>query len=270
MEREMREGHGAATARRTRASRAGRAAVWLAAWLLGVASPALARDRRAPRPRPLPSPRRRRRRHRRAAGGGRRPDRSAGAGHGARGTAPSGAHDRQRAARTPTAAIATTSSSSLDVSESTPQRAAPTSTATASSGVDPPNELVPPGTYPPDSSSTDPQDTVLHAEVAAARTLARQPRPPGASASACLFAGEVDPTTRQAQAHRPAGRLARGPAHRRLRAGEAARLTAVLARGCPRGHELRGGAPPRDHRARRASAARAASRAPARSGWCCS
>jgi hypothetical protein len=62
-------------------------------------------------------------------------------------------------------------------------------------GVNPRDELLPPGAFPPDVLSTDPEDTILHAEIAAARALlggldARRVR-----VGVATFAGEVDPTT---------------------------------------------------------------------------
>jgi hypothetical protein len=51
--------------------------------------------------------------------------------------------------------------------------------------------------YPPEVVSTDPQDTVLHAEVQAARTLLRSLDPRRVRVGVISFAGEVDPITLQ-------------------------------------------------------------------------
>jgi len=78
------------------------------------------------------------------------------------------------------------------------------STATASGtdvdrdgvvGVDPAHELLPPGAYPSEVRSTDPQDTVLQAEVLAARALLESLDPSRVRVGVVSFAGEVDPTT---------------------------------------------------------------------------
>lgn len=62
-------------------------------------------------------------------------------------------------------------------------------------GLDPRFELAAAGTYPPDVVSTDPQDTVLHAEIQAARALLRSLDPRRVRVGVLSFAGEVDPTT---------------------------------------------------------------------------
>lgn len=62
-------------------------------------------------------------------------------------------------------------------------------------GVNPHMELIPPGTYPPDVLSTDPEDTTLHAEVAAARALLDSLDPRRVRVALITFAGEVDPVT---------------------------------------------------------------------------
>ena len=195
MEREMREGHGAATARGTRASRAGRAAVWLAAWLLGVAAPALAQG---PAGSPPEAP---------AESAAPAPKAPKGAGgkvavlieEPAPGTVLEGQLHQARITGSASANADRGDAYDviivIDVSESTLKASGADIDGDGVIGLDPSNELLPPGSYPPEVASTDPQDTVLHAEVLAARKLlggldARRVR-----VGLVSFAGEVDPTT---------------------------------------------------------------------------
>jgi hypothetical protein len=83
----------------------------------------------------------------------------------------------------------------LDVSESTKTASGTDLDGDGVVGIDPRFELVPQGTYPPEVVSTDPQDTVLHAEVQAARALLRSLEPRRVRVGVISFAGEVDPTT---------------------------------------------------------------------------
>ena len=83
----------------------------------------------------------------------------------------------------------------LDVSESTRRASGTDIDGDGAIGVDPHQQLLPPGTYPEDIVSTDPQDTVLHAEVQAARALLRSLDPKRVRVGVVSFAGEVDPTT---------------------------------------------------------------------------
>ncbi len=62
-------------------------------------------------------------------------------------------------------------------------------------GLNPRLELLPPGTYPPDVLSTDPQDTILHAEIMAAHALLGSLDPRRVRVGVLTFAGEVDPVT---------------------------------------------------------------------------
>jgi hypothetical protein len=62
-------------------------------------------------------------------------------------------------------------------------------------GVNPLLELFPPGSYSPDALSTDPEDSILHAEVAAARALIERLDARRVRVGVLSFAGEVDPTT---------------------------------------------------------------------------
>jgi hypothetical protein len=59
----------------------------------------------------------------------------------------------------------------IDVSQSTKAASGADVDGDGVVGVNPHNELLPPGTFPPEMLSTDPEDTVLHAEIAAARAL---------------------------------------------------------------------------------------------------
>jgi Mg-chelatase subunit ChlD len=83
----------------------------------------------------------------------------------------------------------------LDVSESTRRASGTDLDRDGVVGADPHLELLPPGTYPDDIVSTDPQDTVLHAEVQAARALLHSLDPRRVRVGVISFAGEVDPTT---------------------------------------------------------------------------
>jgi hypothetical protein len=62
-------------------------------------------------------------------------------------------------------------------------------------GFNPHHELLPPGSYPPEMVNTDPQDSILEAEVGAARALLARLDPGRVRVGVVTFAGEVDPTT---------------------------------------------------------------------------
>jgi Mg-chelatase subunit ChlD len=62
-------------------------------------------------------------------------------------------------------------------------------------GVNPQLELLPPGTFPPDVLSTDPEDTILNAEIAAARALLESLDPRRVRVGLATFAGEMNPVT---------------------------------------------------------------------------
>jgi hypothetical protein len=62
-------------------------------------------------------------------------------------------------------------------------------------GFDPHVEQVPPGLYPLDVRSTDPQDSILAAEIAAADALLQNLDPTHLRVGVLSFAGEVNPTT---------------------------------------------------------------------------
>jgi hypothetical protein len=62
-------------------------------------------------------------------------------------------------------------------------------------GVNPRFELFPPGAFAPDVLSTDPEDSILHAEIAAARALLDSLDPRRVRVGVLTFAGDVDPTT---------------------------------------------------------------------------
>lgn len=83
----------------------------------------------------------------------------------------------------------------IDVSQSTKAASGVDVDGDGVLGVNPHNELLPPGSYPPDMYSTDAEDSVLHAEVAAARALVSRLDPGRVRIGVITFAGEVDPTT---------------------------------------------------------------------------
>ena len=62
-------------------------------------------------------------------------------------------------------------------------------------GVNPRLELLPPTAYSSDTQSSDPQDSVLHSEVAAARALLSRLDARRVRVGVISFAGEVDPMT---------------------------------------------------------------------------
>ncbi len=62
-------------------------------------------------------------------------------------------------------------------------------------GFDPHVEQVPPGTYPADMRSTDPQDSILAAEITAADALLRNLDPTQVRVGVLSFGGEVNPVT---------------------------------------------------------------------------
>jgi len=62
-------------------------------------------------------------------------------------------------------------------------------------GANPLLELLPPSAYSADVLSTDPEDSILHAEVAAARALIGRLDARRVRVGVISFAGEVDPTT---------------------------------------------------------------------------
>lgn len=62
-------------------------------------------------------------------------------------------------------------------------------------GIDPQLELVPPGTYPPDLRNTDPQDSILAAEIKAAEALVASLDPARVRVGVISFSGEMNPLT---------------------------------------------------------------------------
>ena len=62
-------------------------------------------------------------------------------------------------------------------------------------GVNPLLELLPPTAYSAETLSSDPKDSILHAEVAAARALIERVDPRRVRVGVISFAGEVDPMT---------------------------------------------------------------------------
>jgi Mg-chelatase subunit ChlD len=62
-------------------------------------------------------------------------------------------------------------------------------------GIDPQFELVPPGTYPPGLRNTDPQDSILAAEIVAGEALLTSLDPQRVRVGVISFSGEMDPNT---------------------------------------------------------------------------
>lgn len=62
-------------------------------------------------------------------------------------------------------------------------------------GIDPQMELVPPGMYPPDLRNTDPQDSILAAEIAAAEALLTTLASERSRVGVISFSGEMNPNT---------------------------------------------------------------------------
>ncbi len=81
----------------------------------------------------------------------------------------------------------------IDVSDSTNSASGADVNGNGVVGVNPRQELLPPGTYPDDVLSTDPGDSVLAAEVAAARKLIDGLDPRRVRVGILTFAGEMDP-----------------------------------------------------------------------------
>jgi Mg-chelatase subunit ChlD len=83
----------------------------------------------------------------------------------------------------------------IDVSGSTDEPSGVDVDGNGVVGVDPRLELMPPGSYPEDLRNTDPGDSILQAEAAAARALIKGLDPKRVRVGLVTFAGEVDPTT---------------------------------------------------------------------------
>lgn len=83
----------------------------------------------------------------------------------------------------------------IDVSESTKAASGADVDRDGAIGVNPVYELLPPGAFPPGIYSTDAQDTVLAAEIVAAKALLESLDPRRVRVGVLTFAGEVDPTT---------------------------------------------------------------------------
>lgn len=83
----------------------------------------------------------------------------------------------------------------LDVSQSTRSASGADVNENGVVGEDPHLGLFAPGEYPDDVYSTDPEDTILHAEVKAARTLLDGLDPARVRVGLVTFSGEVDPVT---------------------------------------------------------------------------
>jgi len=83
----------------------------------------------------------------------------------------------------------------IDVSQSTKMASGVDVDRDGQIGVNPHLELIPPGTFPPDVLSTDPDDSILAAEVAAATALLRGLDPRRVRVGLLSFGGDVSPET---------------------------------------------------------------------------
>lgn len=83
----------------------------------------------------------------------------------------------------------------IDVSGSTAHASGVDVDGDGTVGFDPQLELVEPGRYPADMRSTDPDDTILAAEVRAAEALVKTLDPKRVRVGVISFSGEMDPRT---------------------------------------------------------------------------
>jgi hypothetical protein len=83
----------------------------------------------------------------------------------------------------------------IDVSQSTKMASGADVDGDGQIGLNPHMELIPPGTFPEDVLSTDPDDSILGAEVAAANALLDGLDPKRVRVGLASFAGEVSPET---------------------------------------------------------------------------
>ncbi|MDJ0787793.1 MAG: VWA domain-containing protein [Myxococcota bacterium] len=83
----------------------------------------------------------------------------------------------------------------LDVSHSTRAASGSDVDGDGTIGLNPRHELLPPGAVAGDTLSTDPQDSILYAEMLAARTLLEGLDPNRVRVGLISFAGEVNPIT---------------------------------------------------------------------------
>jgi hypothetical protein len=83
----------------------------------------------------------------------------------------------------------------MDVSDSTKAASGADVDGDGEVGVDPHNELVPPGAFDPAVRSTDPGDTILQAQVVAARSLLQGLDARRVRVGLVTFSGEVNPLT---------------------------------------------------------------------------
>jgi hypothetical protein len=118
----------------------------------------------------------------------------------------------------------------IDVSDSTKAASGADIDGDGVVGVDPHNELLPPGAFDPQIRSTDPGDTILQAQIAAARALLAGLDPRRVRVGLVSFGGEVSPQTgerKQVDQQDAWLELPLGEDYAALERG----LTAILARG---------------------------------------
>jgi hypothetical protein len=83
----------------------------------------------------------------------------------------------------------------IDVSKSTEEPSGTDVDGDGQIGFNPQEEMVPPGTYPDGMVNTDPDDSILNAEVVAARSLMKSFDPKRVRVGLITFSGETDPAT---------------------------------------------------------------------------
>ena len=140
----------------------------------------------------------------------------------------------------------------MDVSKSTQYPSGADVDGDGVVGENPQEGLYAPGEYPSDVVCTDPEDTILAAEVAAARALIAQPAARAHPRRPRHLLRRRRPRDEPAAQPRPAQRRAPGAAHRRLRPHRGRARLGAGARP-ERRHRLLRGDPPRHDGARRAA-----------------
>jgi hypothetical protein len=83
----------------------------------------------------------------------------------------------------------------IDVSKSTDDPSGADVDGDGVVGFNPQEEMLPPGAYPEGVTNTDPDDSILHAEVVAAHSLIKSFDPKRVRVGLITFSGEVDPAT---------------------------------------------------------------------------
>jgi Mg-chelatase subunit ChlD len=118
----------------------------------------------------------------------------------------------------------------IDVSHSTRYPSGIDVDEDGETGINPQQELVLPGTYPEDMVCSDPEDTILAAEVRATRHLLGVLDPERTQVGIIVFSGQVDPETGQRQSSKQRDAFVKVPLTRDFGKIEAA-LAEILAEG---------------------------------------